>query len=160
MLSTVPGSIASAAITPAPRALQPSRQVIGLVLGVPSSVCKSRRATRDKNGLTVLLRQQPRRLSKRRYPQKQRHTRARSGDLLRPLKRLRVSPEEFPTTAAARRANPTKNKIPAYTPEPRLVMVTALSPRVPRRPATRTLATGGVSQSPYATSQQPAHLLT
>ena len=59
-----------------------------LVLGASSSARKPRRATRDKNDLSVLLRQQPRRSSKRSYPQKQRHTHARSGDSLRPSGRL------------------------------------------------------------------------
>ena len=55
MYPTVSGSIASAAIAPAPCVFQPSRQVIGLVLGVPSSVCKPHRATCNKNNLAVVL---------------------------------------------------------------------------------------------------------
>ena len=99
-IPTASGSMASAAIVPVPRALQRSIQVIGSVLRAPSSIFKPHRATRDKNDLAVLLRQQSRRFSKCRYPQKQCHTHARSGDSCRPSGRLRVSQEKFLTTAA------------------------------------------------------------
>ena len=157
MYLTVSGSTVSAAIAPAPRALQWSRQVIGLVLGVPSSVCKPRRATRNKNDLAVLV-QHPCRHS------------ASTG-----TPRSSATPAHVPATHSGLQDDSAYHQKSFQPPwqdaeqtrpstryqrthqSPRLVTVTAPSLRVPWRPATRTLATGRVFQSPDMTSQQPAH---